>query len=256
MNKTKIEWVRGLNGELGYTWNPVTGCLHGCTYCYAERIAKRFGAHWQSSAITRYQKEPYKENGVYNPYPFDFMPTFHHYRLQEPTKKTKSQNIFVCSMADLFGYWVPDSWIQDVFEACEAAPQHRYLFLTKNPKRYNDLQFKLPLPTSDRYWYGITMESMEAYYKRARETKVMLGYKMFLSIEPVQTEIEFSPATLGLIKWVIVGAQTGPGAKAPDPEWVQSIINQCRSAGVPIFLKNNLNWPVRIQEYPWEKGSE
>jgi protein gp37 len=56
-----------------------------------------------------------------------------------------------------------------------------------------------------------------------------------------------------LIEWVIVGAETGPGAKSPEPEWVQSIINQCRDAGIPIFLKNNLNWPMKIQEYPWEK---
>ena len=131
--KTKIDWVDA-------TWNPVTGCLHGCEYCYARRIAERFGTHKKYERpydpvldvpIRRVRTKP-------EPYPYGFQPTFHKYRLDEPARWTKPRNIFVCSMADLFGDWVPDEWIDDVIKATQRALQHRYLFLTKNPERYGE----------------------------------------------------------------------------------------------------------------------
>ena len=130
-SKTKIDWADA-------TWNPVTGCLHGCEYCYARRIARRFGdiscddgqLHVQAKNVNSY------EDAVHSgPYPFGFSPTFHRNILSDPKHWKKPRTIFVCSMADLFGEWVPDEWIRAVFEACEAAPQHRYIFLTKNPAR-------------------------------------------------------------------------------------------------------------------------
>lgn len=140
--KTKIDWCDS-------TWNPVTGCLRGCEYCYARRIAERFRAKEFSGAYTvneeenvprtNYElKEPVKRcctdaKGLHvyekAPYPFGFVPTFHRYRLDDPKHWTKPKNIFGCSMADLFGEWVPDEWIKEVLKACEAAPWHRYLFL-------------------------------------------------------------------------------------------------------------------------------
>ena len=147
MNKSKIEWCDS-------TWNPVTGCLNGCEYCYARKIAERFGCASEThcnvcvgeecQSITEgVGKIHYLEEQIYDvdrghnaPYPFEFDPTFHKYRLNEPARMKKPRNIFVCSMADLFGEWVPDEWIMEVFKACDNAPQHNYLFLTKNPKRY------------------------------------------------------------------------------------------------------------------------
>ena len=124
MNKTKIEWCDS-------TWNPVTGCRHGCPYCYAQRIAKRYGGWTTSGKKTtdNFFKDPPELQGplllkrndgkvVNAPYPFGFTPTFHRYRLDEPSKKTKGQTIFVCSMADLFGRWVPTRWIVEVLDAC------------------------------------------------------------------------------------------------------------------------------------------
>ena len=98
MNKSKIEWC-------DMTWNPVTECLHNCEYCYAEKIAKRFGDGWGLERNTRFLEMPAKP---INPYPDKFNPSFHKYRLNEPTKIKKPQNVFVCSMADLFGEWIPD----------------------------------------------------------------------------------------------------------------------------------------------------
>ncbi len=256
LNKSKIEWC-------GSTWNPVTGCLHGCDYCYAKKIANRFslcscvpdGKPHELNEPKRRDNSPGGDfdtpKYILDPYPYKFDPTFHRYRLDEPSQKTKSQNIFVCSMADLFGDWVPDEWISEVMNKCCYADQHRYLFLTKNPKRY--YQLGNMLCKEKHCWYGITIENQETYLKRARETKAIPGLNLFLSIEPLQGNIELYPFTLKVVKWVIVGAETGPGAKPPQPEWVQSIINQCRDAGIPLFLKNNLNWPMKIQEYPWEK---
>jgi protein gp37 len=274
MNKSKIEWCDS-------TWNPVTGCLHGCDYCYARRIAERFG---QNSINEAYMvKENPKiydlhspvtydrdcghdsmgneiDKSFIDPYPAGFAPTFHRYRLNEPTKKKKQQNIFVCSMADLFGYWVPDKWIDEVFQACFNADHHRYMFLTKNPKRYdkavqhyegeyNPYEYQ----DWDDMWFGTTINSQQDERRVVELLGCDEGHK-FLSIEPLLGWVDISKYLEGHgIDWVIIGAESGPGAKPPEPEWVQSIIDQCRDAGIPIFLKNNLNWPMRIQEFPWEK---
>lgn len=179
MNKTKIEWCDS-------TWNPVTGCLHGCEYCYARKIAERFkgcdksstyGAYHQATwrrvnpdspierAIfevdakcppvnIRFNPETQKNVTTKAPYPWGFQPTLRRDKLSEPFEMKKSRTIFVCPMADLFGEWVPDSWIEEVFAACEKASQHRYLFLTKNPGRYSQLAKNGKLPKSKNMWYG------------------------------------------------------------------------------------------------------
>ena len=138
MNKTDIEWA-------DMTWNPVVGCEHNCEYCYARRIAKRFGGYDKGDGtITTHNPLPRAElhqpltitrssgKTVKSPFPFGFEPTLLCYRLEEPQHIKEPQTIFVCSMADLFGRWVPTRWIVEVLDACAAAPQHRYMFLTKN----------------------------------------------------------------------------------------------------------------------------
>jgi len=255
MNKTKIEWC-------DMAWNPVTGCFNTCPYCYARKIANRFSG----ADITDYIKgipsidaifgngqihklnEPIFDtaNRKKAPYPYDFDPTFHKYRLNEPSQIKKPQNIFVCSMADLFGDWVPDKWIKQVFEACMKAPQHRYLFLTKNPDRY-DAFFRC-WEAPENFWFGTTINHSERDYYRAGMNNT------FLSIEPIQSDFNCDCWTD--TDWVIIGAETGnrKGKIIPKKEWIENIVNYCKEKNVPVFMKNSLKdiWQKSlIQEYPY-----
>ncbi len=245
MNNTKIEWCSS-------TWNPVTGCLHGCHYCYARGIANRFGCHKKATQEKEYVlDEPYKVDGNRVPYPFDFAPTFHKYRLGEYENK-ESRTIFVCSMADLFGEWVPDEWIKAVFAACEKAPQHKYLFLTKNPERYERLCQGGELKKSDNMWYGSTMTNPENdfYIDNMRNT--------FLSIEPLLKPFPIGNALQkDDINWIIIGAETGnrKNKVVPRKEWIDNICKTADIFNIPVFMKEScvpiIGEENMRREFPW-----
>lgn len=267
--KTKIDWCDS-------TWNPVTGCLHDCEYCYARRIAERFRARQiydpecqcQRKLIERGMlkgtgkpleltyplEQKNKDGSITNAaYPFGFEPTFHRYKLDEPQKWKKPRNIFVCSMADLFGDWVPDEWIAEVFKACEAAPQHRYLFLTKNPKRYRALQCKEKLPK--QHWYGTSVTR-----KDDRDFFVP-GYNTFASIEPILESFsdENHAAYRQMVHpWVILGAETGNRKNkiVPKKEWIMELVDYYSKFGyTKFFMKDSLRELMGAdfrQELPWE----
>ena len=264
--KTKIDWADA-------TWNPVTGCLHGCEYCYARKIAKRFGGasethnnecchecQWITEGTGEIHDldEPVYDfdNGRNAPYPFDFDPTFHRYKLDEPQRWKKPRTIFVCSMADLFGKWVPDEWIREVFEACEAAPQHRYLFLTKNPERYMELASNGVI-TKDQsnFWFGSTATAPEMPFFWHNEVNT------FVSIEPILapfkdlTDDGIDPVSK--VKWIIVGAETGSrkDKAVPRKSWVDEIVSTAKKTGTPVFMKDSLRDLMGDdfrQEFPWE----
>lgn len=249
MNKTKIDWCDS-------TWNPVTGCLHGCEYCYARGIAHRFdGGKKLKYGVRTLLDEPVIIEGNKSAYPFGFVPTFHRYRLNDYIGK-KGRNIFVCSMADLFGSWVPENWIDEVFDTCEKAPQHNYLFLTKNVERYCEL--KCGLPDGDNMWYGtsVTKES-----EVSRFNSLPAFHKTFVSIEPILQDLEIKSHNVmfSQIDWVIIGAETGrrKNKVVPERKWIEDIVNECRNAyyPVPVFMKSSLAeiWvePL-IQEFPAE----
>ena len=281
MDKTKIDWADA-------SWNPVTGCMHGCEYCYARRIAEQFGGCWrldlppdtswrgnvgERKLMGDYARhndgkchvldEPEIECAVFDPpsgyrgkvkpYPYYFSPTFHRYRLGEPQSWKKPRNIFVCSMADLFGDWVPDEWIEQVFEACEAAPQHKYLFLTKNGKRYLELARKGIMPDADNFWYGCSVTRPDAPFFFSNKCKT------FASIEPILEPFDWVPGLkhIGLPDWIIVGAETGnrKNKVRPEKDWLGGIVNGCAEHNIPLFMKESLRELMGAdfrQEFPWE----
>lgn len=280
-NKTKIDWCDA-------TWNPVTGCLHGCEYCYARRIAERFGSTgteintengyecdlYEGTGENHVLEKPYmrewKSGKITKaPYPFCFDPTFHRYKLDEPQRWKKPRTIFVCSMADLFGYWVPDDWIAEVLKACDAAPQHRYLFLTKAPARYKKISSLMPS------WEETYLEKSRPVmmFGASATDDVMMDYAYksdaeWVSVEPLLEPIEpewfiNSSGSDGDCsefrrwEWVVVGAETGNSKHktVPKREWVEEIVKVCKEYGTPVFMKESLRELMGAdfrQEFPWE----
>lgn len=261
MNKSKIEWT-------DFTWNPVTGCLHGCPYCYAAKQAQRFSGDIRlNKGSAQLQKD---KNGLYTleapfknqvgkviPDPVGFDPIMHRYRMSMPAQKKKPAKIFVVSMGDLFGAWVPDGWIEEVFRACEAAPWHTYLFLTKNPKRYVELHNRYLLHENKNFWYGATITNTNAENISRLEELYNLSLfsaaNTFISVEPMQEPVSFHFGWLP--DWLIVGAETGnhKGKVVPERSWIEDIVKECQATKTPVFLKDSLQdiWGEDlIQEWP------
>lgn len=246
-SRTKIEWCDA-------TWNPVTGCLHRCEYCYARRMAERFDGGWRCDYLPYpVLDEPDKSGGRIQPYPYGFLPTFHKYRLDIPQRWPKHKVIFVCSMADLFGEWVPDRWIEEVFEACRRAPQHTYLFLTKNPDRLCDLANNKKLPTDKNFWYGSTLDS-----KNARRYPGRFRDHTFLSIEPLREYMDVGLGSFGSAEWIIIGAETGNRKEKiiPEKAWIDNICEAASITQAAVFMKDSLIPLVGEEnmrrEFPWD----
>lgn len=247
---TKIDWVDA-------TYSPVTGCDHGCQYCYARRIASRFSGFDENDELNQMSYAMSERNGkiIYEvdrlmtrvtksgekqaaPYPFGFAPTLHNYKLIRDLKTlVDPRDIFVCSMSDLFADCIPDGWIQRVFQACMQFPKHRYFFLTKNPERYVDLFNSGILPQrQDNFWLGTTViNPYQPYFYK-------VDANCFLSIEPIQADFRPDDTTLRHIQWVIVGAETGNrvGKVKPEKEWIMNISEVCKKIGIPLFMKESL----------------
>lgn len=255
-DKTKIDWCDA-------TWNPVTGCLHGCEYCYAQRMVNRFGAAIPTGHDHLYVlDEPFraKDGNSIKPYPYGFDPTFHRYRLDIPAQWTKPRVIFVCSMADLFGAWVPDEWIVEVLNACRAAPQHTYLFLTKNPERYDALEEADLITDADmNFWLGTTTTDITKdllHFNEALHT-FQSCEPMLAPWPPAREPNEDSVRKNWLPEWVIFGAETGnrKDKVIPEKAWVDNAVQMCRNMGAYVFMKESLREIMGddfIQEFPWE----
>jgi protein gp37 len=234
LNKTSIEWC-------DRTWNPVTGCLHGCPYCYAKKIAERF-------------------KGT-KAWPEGFRPMFHQERLRDPSKVRTPQTIFVCSMADLFGEWVPWEWQEKIFNIVRDVHWHNYIFLTKNPFGMVDAVVKyyerqelgqegcsLIGDFLSRTWWGVSVtcqiDTIRINMLRSTPSK-----NLFVSFEPLLRDV--GRIDLTGIKQVIIGAQTNPSVEV-TPEMVQPIGKACQDAhNIPMFCKDSMPmWAVR-RELAW-----
>lgn len=210
MGSSKIEWTES-------TWNPVTGCTkisEGCKNCYAERMAKRLQAMGQDN---------YK-NG--------FNLTLHPHVLETPLKWKKPRIIFVNSMSDLFHEQVPLEFIRRIFNVMEKANWHTFQVLTKRAERLAELAPLLNWPNN--VWMGVTVENSNSAFRIDYLREVNSAVR-FLSMEPLLSPIE--DINLKNIDWVIVGGESGPGARRMDEEWVKNILNQCHKTNVPFFFK-------------------
>lgn len=241
MNRSRIEWC-------DHTWNPITGCLHNCPYCYAKTLTVRFSGNVKSNVM---ETEKYhQENGIYIlekqfidesgnavHYPFGFQPTLHRYRYDFLSKLKMGTNIFVGAVADVFGEWIPEEWIVEILEMCKKHPQHNYMFLTKNPIRYMQLASFGKLPEDDNFWYGSTITGPEDTFWWSDH------HKTFVSVEPLLKPFDaVGVDAVKKVDWVIIGAETGRRKEKviPEEKWIDNIVNDCRTAQIPIFMKESL----------------
>lgn len=208
--KSTIEWTES-------TWNPLTGCTKispGCKHCYAERMAKRLKA----------MRQPNYANG--------FELTLHEDAIELPMRWRKPQTIFVNSMSDMFHIRVPKEFIFRVFDVMHRAHWHRFQVLTKRAQRLSLLDNQLRW--AKNIWMGVSVES-EAYAWRIDYLRNTRAQVRFLSLEPLLGPL--NNLALDGIDWVIVGGESGPGARPMDPDWVKSVRDHCLEAGVPFFFK-------------------
>ncbi len=205
-----IEWTDA-------TWNPVTGCTKispGCKHCYAERLSMRLQAMGQRNY----------RNG------FDV--TLQPHMLELPLHWKTSKRIFVNSMSDLFHVDVPVDYIQQVFAVMRRARWHQYQVLTKRSERL--LELSPQIEWAPHIWMGVSVEN-EDYTDRIEHLRATGAHVKFLSVEPLLGPLPNLP--LQGIDWVIVGGESGPGARPVDPSWVTSVRDQCSRSGVAFFFK-------------------
>jgi protein gp37 len=208
--RSTIEWTEA-------TWNPVTGCSKvstGCKHCYAERLARRL----QAMGAVRYR------NG--------FTVTLHPAVLDLPKRWRQPRMIFVNSMSDLFHDHVPLEFIQRAFATMRDCPQHTFQVLTKRSARLRDLAPYLDW--APNIWMGVSVEDQGVIH-RIHDLQAVPAYVRFLSCEPLLGPLDDLP--LDGIHWVIVGGESGPGARPMQAAWVRAIRDQCQRADVPFFFK-------------------
>lgn len=208
--KTKIEWTE-------CSWNPITGCTKisdGCKNCYAERLTKRLVA-------------------MHNPRYFNgFQVTVHDDLIEAPKKWKTPRKIFVNSMSDLFHESVSDDIILLIFKTMNECPQHQFQVLTKRPERLQELG-KL-INWTDNIWMGVTVES-NAYLNRIDYLRDSDAHIKFISAEPLLSDLD--DIDLQGVDWIIVGGESGPGAREIKKEWVENILLSARRHNTAFFFK-------------------
>lgn len=208
LNKTNIDWINPKDEwKLDYTWNPIIGCNNSCYYCYARKLHnKRHEAYKEGKKMPIQYAKPYEEI------------QFIELRLDVFAKNIKPSTIFVGSMCDMFNYCVPEEWITKVLRICNLNTQHRFMFLTKTPERYNDFNF------GENCWLGTTAingsdPNIDILYEISQYKQ---NNKFFLSIEPLLGG-QFNPGSFVGFDLIIVGAMTGKDSVIPKYEWINSI---------------------------------
>ena len=219
----KIDWT-------DWTWNPISGCLHGCPYCYMNRMEKRF-------------------KGIMEP-------KFHPERLEEMrrSKKVKpGDKVFVGSSGDMWGDWVNHGWIMKVLEVAILKPSVIFQFLTKNPDAYHGWA------VSENMWFGTTVDGADRTMGNIGKLIGALSsanctVKKFCSFEPLLDFPVVETPFIEKLDWIIIGADSTRGAKRPPQKWADWLIEIAREYNIPVWVKDNYGYPEVIKEFPNAKG--
>ena len=214
--ESAIEWTER-------TWNPTTGCTKvspGCKHCYAEVMARRL----QAMGAPGYDR--------------GFKLALHPYRLEEPRRRKRPTTYFVNSMSDLFHKQVPDEFLDRVFDVIGSTPQHTYQVLTKRAERLPVYFASRACP--DNVWLGVSVETKRHGLPRIDLLRQVDARVRFLSVEPLLEDL--GEMDLRAIHWVIVGGESGHGARPMAKEWVEHVQRQCEAAGVAFFFKQWGGW--------------
>lgn len=256
-----IEWLneRRPDGSMkfGYTWNPIAGCQHACRWqmpdgttaiCYAELVAERVaGQHYPQGFAAHY---------------------WHPERLREPLKVKESSRIFLDSMADLFGRWVPSEQIQAVLDVVSEAEQHTFLALTKNAPRLlqirdfpPNLHIGVSSPPDQMFGHALTNEQQQKMLRRSLSILAQIGGRVrWMSFEPLSWNVSSIVAEYAdALDWAVIGAASnGPRTYQPEPAHVRALLEVLDGRGIPVFFKGNLKGNAAAvpwrEEYPVEVG--
>lgn len=214
---TMIDWT-------DWSWNPISGCNHGCSYCYLNKM-ERFG------------RDMFKVR--YHPDYFE--------KMKRVRKVKPGDKIFTGSSGDMWGEWVPDEWINKVILSAFDNPIYTYQFLTKNPKRYKDYDEFLP----DWGWYGTTFDGTSRTIDNIVSLINALPDKnKFVSFEPLLCDPIVTLPYLFHVQWIIIGADSNKGAKRPPKKWADWLIETARHYNIPVWMKDNYGYPEKIKEFP------
>ena len=251
-DRTKIAWCDA-------TWNPIKGCTKvsaGCDNCWAERMAARFskpGEHfhgltkngkWSGTTVALYKKE-----------------------MSKPFHWKRPRRIAVCLMGDMYHEDVPFGWIDSVFTMMAETPRHTYMLLTKRPERmvehYQHYRHEVrsgEIPQN--IWFGISAENQDTFDERFEHLSAIQDNIIYASLEPLLGPVKVN----AFLDLVIVGGESGRGARPMDPRWALSIRDDCERAGISFFFKQGSanNWPdyknfdsfhseLQVRQFPTEK---
>lgn len=242
MINSKIEFAE-------HTLNLLTGCLYNCLKCSAMTTIHNYGGdvrrhmletdkyHVEGDVIVL--EEPLRAaNGRVKSYPFGSKPTYHRYNLGKILSKMHmGQNVYVGALTDMFGYWVPDWIIDEVFDECLKYPRNNYMFLTHNPGRYQELAEAGKLPEADNFWYGSSITSPDSPWWYSNK------HHYFVNIEPLKEEFPgFGCIDEKFPEWIIIGAETGKhkDKTVPEFEWIRKLVVEADYHATPVYMRNSL----------------
>lgn len=215
----KIDWT-------DWSFNPITGCKHGCPYCYMLRMEKRF---------------PGAMKPAFKPAYLD--------RFQQVRKVKSGDKIFVGSSGDMWGEWVPKEWIHIFFyKAVRKRPDVIFQFLTKNPERYWEFDFG----EYKNCWFGTTVDGTERteLNMSCLVNAIDRQGPKFVSFEPLIENPPICVNDFSELDWVIIGADSTRGAAKAPTHWASTIISLARAHNIPVWVKDNYGYPERIKEFP------